>query len=77
MAGVAASRRAAAVDELFGQDAALTRAGDWEELLGDLKLIRVYETGVLQLFNVANDPSKASETKRDRKGKAKERKTAR
>jgi arylsulfatase A len=26
-------------------------------LLGDYKLIRVYETGALKLFNIANDPS--------------------
>ena len=41
-------------------------------LLGDFKLIRVYETGALQLFNIAQDPGERRDLAQEMPDKAKE-----
>lgn len=40
-------------------------------LLSDYKLIRVYETGALKLFNIANDPSERHDLAREMPEKVK------
>ncbi|MEI7899779.1 MAG: sulfatase-like hydrolase/transferase [bacterium] len=41
-------------------------------LLGDFKLIRAYETGAVQLFNIANDPGERRDLAREMPDKGKE-----
>ena len=41
-------------------------------LLGDFKLIRAYETGVLRLFNLAKDPGERRDLVQDMPDKVKE-----